>query len=161
VLIAARDAENRALYRQGLLDCDTVEACEGREALVKAFVRPLALVVSETELPLISGLELIGILKHDLMTADVPIVAITASADELAPGADHVLMKPVSPETVALKARWLLDHPRSPRGSTTSFSGVVAQRCADDQPARSAEPQRSSPKKCPRYLTTSPPPTAG
>ena len=83
------------------------QAEEGREALVKALTRPPDVIVTETQLPGISGLELCRILRHDAATANIPFVFVTADAFERdvkraqAAGADAVLIKPCLPERLA------------------------------------------------------------
>ena len=49
VLMVDADDETRARYRQSfaLAGCEVVEASDGREALIKALIRPPALVVTE------------------------------------------------------------------------------------------------------------------
>src|SRR5204863_2834534 len=80
ILVVASDNDTRALYRQSfaLAGCDVIDASDGRDALAKAFTHPPTLVVTEMTLPFLDGYALCQILRRDRVTADVPILAITA-----------------------------------------------------------------------------------
>jgi PleD family two-component response regulator len=80
VLIADPDAETRALYREAFICayCDVVEATDGRDALAKALPRPPSLVITELTLPFVNGYALCNILRHDPLTAAVPILVVTS-----------------------------------------------------------------------------------
>src|SRR5262245_39760218 len=82
VLVADPDADARMLYREALHPdgYDVVEAADGRDALITALVRAPALLISELHLPLIDGFALFDILRRDHMTAEVPILVVTAEA---------------------------------------------------------------------------------
>lgn len=109
VLLADRDADTRLMYAEYLrhLAYDVDEAEDGREALAKAIARRPNVIVTETRLPGISGLELCRLLRHDEATRVIPIVVVTGDAfannlrlAEMA-GADAVLVKPCLPEKLA------------------------------------------------------------
>jgi two-component system, cell cycle response regulator DivK len=93
-----RYAFGRLLRMHGF---DVREATDGREALevIRQF-RP-RLVLTDLMMPVMDGVELIRRLRSDPETADVPIVAITADATELADrqareaGALDVITKPI------------------------------------------------------------------
>jgi two-component system phosphate regulon response regulator PhoB len=80
------------------------EASDGREALAKAISERPSVIVTETRLPGISGLDLCGLLRRDPTTAAIPIVIVTGDAFATdvqraeASGADVVLVKPCLPE---------------------------------------------------------------
>src|SRR5579864_3826912 len=115
-LLVDRDADARQMYaeflRYAAFEIDQAE--EGREALVKALTRPPDVIVTETQLPGISGLELCRILRHDAATANIPFVFVTGDAFERevkraqAAGADAVLIKPCLPERLAEEIRHVL-----------------------------------------------------
>src|SRR5437660_945063 len=108
ILVVDADADTRALYREAfaLVGCDVVEACDGREALAKAFVQPFTLVVTESALPFVDGYALSEILRRDRATCNTPILVVTSDTRpdhaERAhrAGADVVLVKPTPTENV-------------------------------------------------------------
>jgi CheY-like chemotaxis protein len=108
VLIADANAESRTdLY--DLFDdagWDVVLAKDGRDALVKALARPPSLLVTDTELGFINGLQLCEVLRDDHGTRHVPIIVIASPAgvDIVAratnAGARLVLEKPPAVEVL-------------------------------------------------------------
>jgi len=115
-LLVDRDADTRQLYAAYLrqAQCRIEEAEDGREALAKAISRHPDIVVTETRLPGISGLDLCALLRNDSVTAAIPIVFVTGDAHApdveraAAAGADAVLIKPCLPETLAVEMRRVL-----------------------------------------------------
>jgi CheY-like chemotaxis protein len=107
-LIADRDADTRRIYAEFLTlsDCLIEQADDGRDALAKVFSRRPHIVVTETQLPGISGFDLCSLLRNDTATRGIPIVLVTgdtvAADRERAEtvGADAVLAKPCRPETL-------------------------------------------------------------
>jgi two-component system alkaline phosphatase synthesis response regulator PhoP len=86
----------------------------GREALASIAESPPALVVLDLMLPQLNGLELCRILRADEKTAAIPVIMVTARADEseriagLDIGADDYLGKPFSPGELVARVRALL-----------------------------------------------------
>jgi CheY-like chemotaxis protein len=91
------------------------EAEDGREALAKAISHPPDVVITDTLLPGISGLELCTLLRNDTLTRDIPIVVVTGNGLDLevkrarTAGADTVFVKPCPPEVLFGEVRRLLD----------------------------------------------------
>ena len=116
-LLVDRDEDTRSLYAEYLRDahCDIEEAADGREALAKAIARRPSVIITETLLPGISGLELCSLLRGDSLTQSIPIIVVTGAAypSDLArarqAGADAVLVKPCLPETLMLEIRRVLE----------------------------------------------------
>jgi twitching motility two-component system response regulator PilG len=116
ILVADADAAARAFYRESLKGspCDVVDAMDGRVALVKALVHRPSLVITETRLPLCDGYALCEVLRTDSTTRQVPILVVTSETRlsslhrARAAGADAVLVKPVSPETLLVVIQGLL-----------------------------------------------------
>lgn len=107
-LLVDRDPDTRRLYAEHLSQSSYLidEAEDGREALAKALGAAHDVIVTETRLPGISGLDLCALLRRDPATKETPIVVVTgdaATADieraERA-GADVVLVKPCLPEAL-------------------------------------------------------------
>src|SRR5262249_50922177 len=82
---------------------------DGREALAKAIHSHPDVIVTETRLPGLNGLELCSLLRVDVATRDIPIVFVTGDAYEdqvkaaQDAGADTVLIKPCLPGTLILE----------------------------------------------------------
>lgn len=91
------------------------EAADGREALAKAIAIRPDVIVTETRLSGINGYELCNLLRHDVSTATIPIVVVTADAfaTDLTrasqAGADAVLAKPCLPETLLRELRRVIE----------------------------------------------------
>ena len=114
-LLADPDADTRQMYGEFLrVDFDIDEAEDGRQALVKALSLHPSVVVTETRLPYVSGLELCRELRRDELTESIPIIMLTADAVARdlqlaeASGADSVLIKPCLPEQLAAEVHQLL-----------------------------------------------------
>jgi len=90
----------------------------GAEALTEAHARAPALVVLDLMLPGIDGLEVCRRLRADPATAAVPIIMLTAKADEvdrvvgLEMGADDYVVKPFSPKELVARVRAVLRRAR-------------------------------------------------
>ena len=106
----------------------------GDEALAYAKRNAVDLVVLDLMMPGLSGLEVCRALRGDKTTEGVPIIMVTARAEEtdrilgLDIGADDYLAKPFSPNELVARVRALLR--RSKRGSaapeaTLAFGPIV------------------------------------
>lgn len=94
----------------------------GDEAVAYARRHPIDLVVLDLMLPGVSGLEVCRLLRGDKTTEALPIIMVTARAEEtdrivgLDIGADDYLSKPFSPNELVARVRALLR--RSKRAET-------------------------------------------
>jgi two-component system phosphate regulon response regulator PhoB len=108
-LLVDRDTDTREMYAEFLRQCghEVEEAQDGREALAKALSRRVDVVVTDTRLPGISGVDLCKLLRRDASTATLPIVFVTSdtSDDDVQrasrAGATLVLAKPCRPDQLA------------------------------------------------------------
>jgi two-component system, OmpR family, alkaline phosphatase synthesis response regulator PhoP len=95
----------------------------GDEALATARRQPTDLVILDVMLPGLSGLEVCRALRSDKTTAAIPIIMVTARAEEtdrimgLELGADDYISKPFSPNELVARIRALMR--RSKRAETT------------------------------------------
>ena len=100
----------------------------GREALNAIAAQRPDLLVLDLMLPHVSGLEICRIVRSDEKTASIPIIMVTARAEEseritgLEVGADDYLGKPFSPGELVARVRALLR--RTAR--TTAFDTTIA-----------------------------------
>ena len=121
VLLVDDSLDTREMYGEYLTfqGFRVVTACNGQEALVAAQEQCPAVILMDLAMPLMDGWEAIRRLRADPLTADIPIVALSAHAFD-APdrareaGADLCLTKPCLPPQVARVVRAMLG---STRGS--------------------------------------------
>jgi CheY-like chemotaxis protein len=141
-LLADGDADTRLMYAAHLrhLTYEIDEAEDGREALAKAISRCPAVIVTETRLPGLSGVELCRLLRNDPSTRRIPIIFVTGQVLESdvtlaeTAGADAVLFKPCLPERLASEMRRILSQSYELRAR-----GQVARESIAGQVARSNE----------------------
>jgi DNA-binding response OmpR family regulator len=96
------------------------EAADGASGLQKAREDRPAFIILDLMLPKMSGLEVCRILKSDTATAQIPILMLTAKAEEvdrivgLEFGADDYVTKPFSPREIVLRIRAILRRGEKP-----------------------------------------------
>jgi len=89
-------------------------ASSGRDALTSVAAQPPDLLVLDLMLPQVDGLEICRVVRGNTATAGVPIIMLTARAEEsdrivgLEIGADDYLAKPFSPGELVARVRALL-----------------------------------------------------
>ena len=89
-------------------------AGDGAAGLEKARKEKPAFIILDLMLPKMSGLEVCKILKTDAATRDIPVMMLTAKAEEidrivgLEFGADDYVTKPFSPREVILRIKAIL-----------------------------------------------------
>jgi DNA-binding response OmpR family regulator len=113
----------------------TEPVASGREALVAIAARPPELVVLDLMLPHVDGLEVCRVIRSNEATAAIPIIMLTARAEEserivgLELGADDYLAKPFSPNELVARVRALLRraHRAAPSASAKTLAyGPIA-----------------------------------
>ncbi len=94
---------------------DVVTASNGREALEAVALQMPALIVMDVMMPEMDGLEALKTLKNDPVTAAIPIVMLTAKAQDAdvfqgwQSGADLYLTKPFNPIELLTFVKRILD----------------------------------------------------
>ena len=107
----------------------TDRAVSGREALKMIAAKPPELLVLDLMLPHVDGLEICRVVRADEATAAIPIIMLTARAEEserivgLELGADDYLAKPFSPNELVARVRALLR--RAHRGAAPAAKTLV------------------------------------
>jgi DNA-binding response OmpR family regulator len=112
----------------------TERAASGRDALQLVAANPPGLVVLDLMLPHVDGLEVCRRLRSNEATAVIPIIMLTARAEEserivgLELGADDYLAKPFSPNELVARVRALLRraHRTAPASSESSSAPPLA-----------------------------------
>lgn len=116
VLIVDDSPDHRLLYTEFLEFCGfrVLTAADGEQGLAAARSEWPAVILMDLAMPRMDGWEAIHHLRADPMTADIPIVAISAHAFGDEPicareaGADLCLSKPCLPSQVARAVRAML-----------------------------------------------------
>src|SRR5213595_1578824 len=112
-------------------------AADGASGLQKAREDRPDFIVLDLMLPKMSGLEVCKILKNDAATSHIPILMLTAKAEEvdrivgLEFGADDYVTKPFSPREVTLRIKAILR-----RGAAEQSEGPITAGTITIDPAR-------------------------
>jgi DNA-binding response OmpR family regulator len=106
----------------------------GREALKAIAERPPDLIVLDLMLPQVDGLEICRAIRSTDSTAAIPVIMLTARAEEsdrivgLELGADDYIAKPFSPNELVARVRALLRRAQrtpAPEGTSVSYGTIV------------------------------------
>jgi DNA-binding response OmpR family regulator len=116
ILVAEDDADIGALLAHYLRKAgfETALVASGREVMSELRREAPDLVILDLMMPGLSGLELCRAIRADASTAAIPIIMLTAKAEEadrivgLEVGADDYVTKPFSPNEVIARVRALL-----------------------------------------------------
>jgi DNA-binding response OmpR family regulator len=117
VLVADDEEDIRALvaFRLRRAGYDVITAADGAEALTLATTRRPDLIVLDMMMPKATGLEVTRSLREQDSTRDIPVILLTARAQEadvasgFAAGADDYVKKPFSPMDLQLRVQALLE----------------------------------------------------
>ncbi|MGD9906134.1 MAG: response regulator transcription factor [Vicinamibacterales bacterium] len=130
ILVAEDDADIADLVRHYLekagFDVDVTGS--GREVMPRLRGTPADLVILDVMLPGLDGLDVCRAMRADPTTAAVPVIMLTAKAEEsdrivgLELGADDYITKPFSPGEVVARVRALLRRAHRP----APVSGTLA-----------------------------------
>ena len=105
----------------------------GDEALAYARANPIDMLILDLMLPRLNGLDVCRALRNDTATAGVPIIMLTARAEEddriagLDLGADDYVPKPFSPNELVARVRALMRRSQraEPAPVTLQFGPIV------------------------------------
>jgi CheY-like chemotaxis protein len=118
VLIVEDDLSTRSMYREYLQQDGfrTVEAHNGHQALEKARDLHPNVVLTDLNVPGMTGFEFCRALQQSPATRPIPILAVTGHSEYLdqphrfaEAGILHVLIKPCPPQVIASELRRLLN----------------------------------------------------
>jgi DNA-binding response OmpR family regulator len=122
VLVADDDPDIRELVKfkleQGGHDVTTVGDGEAALAAVRAD-GPFALILLDVMMPRLTGIEVCEALRSDAATRSIPILLLTAKAQEadvehgFAAGADDYIVKPFSPRELSSRVNAALARSRA------------------------------------------------
>ena len=115
VLVVDDEAAVRAVLAVHLrvrLGVEVLQAADALAALRCARAEPVALVLTDVQMPGLDGCALVQLLKSDPATAQLPVVAMSGSGERLAAaraaGCDGVVPKPFPAGEPAATVRWWL-----------------------------------------------------
>ncbi len=97
----------RCIEIAGYADADFFESKHGEEALAQLEAETPDLVVTDLNMPVMDGMELLRKIRSKDELADVPVIVVTSTGNEAREdelrreGATAILPKPVSPAVVA------------------------------------------------------------
>jgi len=117
VLVADDEEDIRALvaFRLERAGYEVITAADGAEALTLATTRLPDLVVLDMMMPKATGLEVTRSLRGQDETKDIPVILLTARAQEadvargFEAGVDDYVKKPFSPQDLQLRVQTLLE----------------------------------------------------
>jgi signal transduction histidine kinase/ligand-binding sensor domain-containing protein/AraC-like DNA-binding protein len=124
-------------------------AKDGQQGIDRAIELVPDLVVSDVMMPEKDGFEVCRFLKNDERTSHIPVILLTAKADDssrltgLGRGADAYLAKPFNPEELLIRARKLLELRRNLQTHYLRLSGLTEQ-AGSPQPGAPAEPSEQA-----------------
>lgn len=119
----------RAFKRAG--GFNVLTASDGANGLKRAREELPALVILDLMLPKMPGLEVCKILKADSLTRHIPVLMLTAKAEEidrivgLELGADDYVSKPFSPREVVLRVQAILRRSETPVEEESIAAGPI------------------------------------
>jgi len=122
VLVVEDDPDIAELVSRYLEKADFAadRVASGRDAIASISARPPDLIVLDLMLPQVDGLEICRIVRSNEKTAGIPIIMLTARAEEserivgLELGADDYMAKPFSPNELVARVRALLRRAQRP-----------------------------------------------
>lgn len=132
-ILLAEDNQDVITYLLACLqpDYQLEVAYDGRQGIDKALTLIPDLIISDVMMPLKDGYAVCEFLKNDPRTSHIPIILLTAKADDdsrlqgLQRGADAYLAKPFIPEELHIRIRNLLARRQQLQAYYLSLAGVV------------------------------------
>lgn len=117
VVLLADDQQDVRKYISNKLSSDyrVVEAKDGKEGLAMAKELMPDIVISDVMMPEMDGFELCALLKTDNVTSHIPVILLTARAEEtdkisgLETGADAYLIKPFNADELRIRVHNLIE----------------------------------------------------
>ena len=95
---------------------DYVEAGNGREGVDKLAAGPVNLIITDWNMPEMSGIEFIRAIRANVATKDLPVLMVTTNAakddivEALKAGINGYVVKPFTPDTIKQKIEAMLAH---------------------------------------------------
>lgn len=112
-----------------------ISAFDGQQGLEKALASPPTLIITDIMMPKVSGVQMISDIRKCPELADVPILLLSAKADEelkiqlLTEGAQDFVAKPFSEKDLLVRVRNLIDLKKSQERYRTLFTSMDEGFC--------------------------------
>lgn len=118
IVVADDEAHIRHIVSTKLQNAgfEVLPAADGEEALELCLAERPALLITDYQMPVLTGLELVQRLRQDERTRDLPVVLLTARGSDLEPseadtGIAVFMSKPFSPRELLERVRGLIAAP--------------------------------------------------
>jgi len=138
VLVIDDNADIRQFIREQLEDSYIIsEANDGMSGFNKAMESIPNLIITDVRMPGIDGFELSKKLKESTLTSHIPIIILTAKADQrdkltgLETGADDYLIKPFSPPELILRVKNLISIRKKLREKYSKSSNFIPNEVSE------------------------------
>jgi DNA-binding response OmpR family regulator len=137
VLIVDNDSSSRARSRDALvrgLGADVTECADGGTALEALARGSYSLLVTELQLPMMSGIEMLTIIRHQPRLRGLPVIVLTGKCDDalvrrvIGLGVGDYLIKPVNIDRLCARARALTNELAASQPDAESAAGAVRAR---------------------------------
>jgi len=133
ILIVEDDRDITEMLEYNLTEegYETISALNGRTGVELAGKRHPDLIILDIMMPIMDGFEVCRALKSDLLTAEIPIIILSAKSQEtdkvlgLEFGADDYVTKPFSPRELIARIRAILRRGREHRTTSTTKAGDI------------------------------------
>ena len=136
VLVVEDNPEMNRFIRASLAaEYDVITAFDGQQGLEKALKSNPTLIVTDLVMPTVSGVEMITQIRKYPDLADVPILLLTAKADEelkiklLEGGAQDFVAKPFSEKDLLVRVRNLIESKKNQERHRSLFSSMDEGFC--------------------------------
>jgi two-component system chemotaxis response regulator CheY len=102
------------LNKVGYKDC--AEAANGREGMERLAESAVDVVITDWNMPEMSGIEFIRAIRANASTKDLPVMMVTTNAakddivDALRAGINSYVVKPFTPDTIKQKIEAMIAH---------------------------------------------------
>jgi two-component system chemotaxis response regulator CheY len=103
----ARMLIKRCIEIAGWVDADILEAANGQEALDILDVEDVDVLITDLNMPIMDGIELLKSVRADDHLFNLPVIVVTSTGNEAKEeelrdeGASKILSKPISPAIIA------------------------------------------------------------
>ena len=136
ILVVEDNADMNRFISESLSDTyHVISAFDGQQGMEKALASNPTLIITDIMMPKVSGVQMIGEIRKCPELADVPILLLSAKADEelkiqlLTDGAQDFVAKPFSEKDLLVRVRNLIDLKKSQERYRTLFTSMDEGFC--------------------------------